>query len=62
MEHSSNNVEFIKQLDRQAKFYYNTVKPLPQKEIIANGLQYANDEAFAAFNYYIAERIFLRFA
>lgn len=62
MEHSSNNAaveycmsqEFIKQLDRQAKFYHNTVKPIPQKEIIANGLQYMNDEAFLAFNHYIA--------
>lgn len=52
MEHSSNNAS-----QEFTKFCYKAVKPLPdEKEITANGLRYMNDEAFMAFNYYIAEK------
>ncbi|CAL4945052.1 unnamed protein product [Urochloa decumbens] len=48
--------EFIERLGRQVRLYYSMVKPLPQKEIIANGLQHMNDEAFSAFHHYVAEK------
>lgn len=48
--------EFIKQIGRQVRLYYSIVKPLSQKEIIANGFRHMNEEAFLAFNHYVAEK------
>ncbi|GJM97029.1 hypothetical protein PR202_ga13924 [Eleusine coracana subsp. coracana] len=47
--------EFIDQLDKKAKLYFNSKKQFSGKEIISYGFKHKTEEAFLAFRNYLAE-------